>query len=169
MLLQIHIKSPLLLLIPALNMLDGDDCAVWGSRWISGRFADSIRVFLLGQIVCAITLDFVKDHSSVGLTFFVIKKYQGCDNEFESIVKSMSVTVCDVIAQLERIIENLMNLRHPCISCTIGEVLRSPLQELHIIRQCSVGGSLSEVISTSPEWWTPTARVTGIVGIVLSM
>jgi serine/threonine protein kinase len=51
----------------------------------------------------------------------------------------------------------------------MGVVLRSPLQELQIVRQYSSSNSLSEVISTSPEWWTPTAKVKAIVGIVLSM
>jgi serine/threonine protein kinase len=100
---------------------------------------------------------------------FLTQKYQGCDDGFEVIVKSMNRSVCVDIAHLERRIENLMNLRHPCISSTIGVVLRSPLQELQIIRQYSSGGSLSEVMLTSPEWWTPTAKVKAIVGIVLSM
>jgi hypothetical protein len=33
----------------------------------------------------------------------------------------------------------------------------------------SVNGSLSEVISASPEWWTATAKAKAIVGVVLSM
>jgi serine/threonine protein kinase len=96
---------------------------------------------------------------------FLTRKYQGCDTAFELIVKSIS----DDTAQIERTIENLMNLRHPCISSTIGVVLRSPLHELQILRQYSSGDSLSEVISASPEWWTPTMKVKAIVGIVLSM
>jgi hypothetical protein len=51
------------MLIPALNMLDGNDYEVWGSMWISDGFADSIRVFLLEQTVCSVFLDFVKDRS----------------------------------------------------------------------------------------------------------
>jgi hypothetical protein len=92
-------------------------------------------------------------------------KSQKYDNGFAIIVKPIS----DDIAHCQRRIENLMNLRHPCISSTIGVVLRSPLQELQIVREYSSGGSLSEVISTSPEWWTPTAKVKAIVGIVLSL
>jgi serine/threonine protein kinase len=81
----------------------------------------------------------------------------------------MNVSVCVDTAHVERKIENLMNLRHPCISRTIGVVLLSPLQELQIVGQYLGGGSLSEVISAKPEWWTPTAKVKAIVGIVLSM
>jgi serine/threonine protein kinase len=81
----------------------------------------------------------------------------------------MNVSICDDIAYLDMKIEHLMNLHPPCISCTIGVVLRSPLQELQIIRPYSSDGSLSEAISASPEWWIPTAKVKSIVGIVLSM
>jgi hypothetical protein len=63
MLLQIQVKSRLLMLIPVLNMLDGNDCEVLGSSWISGGFAGSIRVFFLVQTVCSISLNFVNDHS----------------------------------------------------------------------------------------------------------
>jgi hypothetical protein len=58
----------------------------------------------------------------------------------------MNVRVCHYIAHQERTIENLMNLRHPCISILIGVVLGSPLQEPQIVRQYSGCGSLSEVI-----------------------
>jgi serine/threonine protein kinase len=81
----------------------------------------------------------------------------------------MNVSVCIDLARLESKIENLMNLRHPCILGIIGVIFPSPLQKLQIIRQYSVGNSLSEVISTSPEWWTPTAKVKAIVGIVLGL
>jgi hypothetical protein len=95
--------------------------------------------------------------------------YAECDHEFEIHVKSINISICDDIAHLEMKIENLMNLRHPCISSTIGTVLQSRLQALQIVRLDSSGASLSEVISRSPEWWTPTAKVKAIVGIVLSM
>jgi hypothetical protein len=65
------------------------------------------------------------------------------DNGFEIIVKSMKVSASVDIAHFERKMENLMNLRHPGISCTIGVVLPSPLQELQIVRQSLAGGSLS--------------------------
>jgi serine/threonine protein kinase len=100
---------------------------------------------------------------------FLTQISQECDNGFEIITKSMNVSVCVDMAPLEERIENLMNLRHPCISSMIGVVLPSPLQEQQIVEQYYSGGSLSEVISASPEWWTPTAKVKAIVGIVLSM
>jgi serine/threonine protein kinase len=100
---------------------------------------------------------------------FLTHKHEERESGFYVVVKSMKVSVSVDITHVERRIENLMNLRHPCISSTIGVVVRSPLQELQIVREYSSGGSLSEVISASPDWWTPTAKVKAIVGIVLSM
>jgi serine/threonine protein kinase len=100
---------------------------------------------------------------------FSTQKYQECDTDFEIVVKSMNVSVCIDIAHLDRNIENMMNLRHPCISSPIRVVIGSPLQALQIVQSYFGGGSLSEVISASPEWWTPTTKVKTIVGIVLAM
>jgi serine/threonine protein kinase len=97
------------------------------------------------------------------------QKYQEYDHGFEIVVKSMNVSAGVDVAHVERRIENLMNLRHPCILGIIGVIFPSPMQKLQIIRQYSIGSSLSEVISTSPEWWTPTAKAKTIVGVVLSM
>jgi serine/threonine protein kinase len=97
------------------------------------------------------------------------RKYDGSENGFEIVVKSMKVSVNADIADIERRIENLMNLRHRCISGTIGVNFWPSLQELRIVRKYSVGVSLSEVNSGSPEWWTPTAKAKAIVGVVLSM
>jgi serine/threonine protein kinase len=97
------------------------------------------------------------------------RKYQGCENGIEIVVKSIKASVNVEIAHVEKIIENLMNLRHRCISGTIGVIVQFPLQHLEIVRMYSVGGSLSAVISASPEWWIPTAKAKAVVGIVLSM
>jgi serine/threonine protein kinase len=62
-----------------------------------------------------------------------------------------------------------MNLRHPCITAVIGVLLRSRLQSLGIVRLHLGGFSLRTVISTSPEWWTPTATVKAVVGLVYGL
>jgi hypothetical protein len=81
-----------------------------------------------------------------------------CDDRFQIIVKSIKISGCVAKDDIARRIENLMNLRHPCVASTIGVVLLSPLQVLKIVRTYLCGRSLSEVVSTSPEWWTPTAK-----------
>jgi hypothetical protein len=41
--------------------------------------------------------------------------------------------------------------------------------KLKIGRLHSAGGSLAEVISAGPAWWTPTAKAEAIVGIMLAL
>jgi hypothetical protein len=95
--------------------------------------------------------------------------YHWCDDGIALIVKSIKLSVFVERVHLERNIENLMNLRHPCIAGVIGVVFSSPLQELKIVRIYLSCCSLSEIISGSPKWWTPTAKAKAIVGIVLSV
>jgi hypothetical protein len=125
---------------------------------------------LLSRSDCLFDLSGFREGSQLSANDpFLTQKYQGCDSGFYIIVKSMNVSMGVDIAHVERQIENLMNLRHPCISSTIGVVFPSPLQKLEGVRLYSAGDSLSEVISASPEWWTSTAKVKAIVGIVLSL
>jgi serine/threonine protein kinase len=43
------------------------------------------------------------------------------------------------------------------------------LQELKIAGLSIEGRSLAEILSVSPDWWTPTAKVKAVVGIVLGL
>jgi hypothetical protein len=40
---------------------------------------------------------------------------------------------------------------------------------LNIARPYAAGGSLAEVLSDAPTWWTPTAKAKAIVGIALDL
>jgi serine/threonine protein kinase len=95
--------------------------------------------------------------------------YHKCDDVFSILVKSINLSGCVSNCHVERIIENLMNLRHPCIANAIGVVLPSPLREVKIVRMYCGGCSLVEVISKSPEWWTPTAKAKAVVSLVLGL
>jgi hypothetical protein len=64
-------------------------------------------------------------------------------------------------------IENLMNLRHPLITAPIGFILRP--REMIVGRKHSAIGSLADVISEGPVWWTPTAKAKAIVGVGLAL
>jgi hypothetical protein len=66
-------------------------------------------------------------------------------------------------------IENFMNLRHPCISGVIGVALPTGLNILKIIEIDFGDNSLSTIVSTSPGWWTPTAKAKAIAGVVLGL
>jgi serine/threonine protein kinase len=96
-------------------------------------------------------------------------KKEGCNDELRIIVKSMSLSKSVDKHHAERRIEDLMNLRHPCISGVIGLIFQPPFEGLQIIEIYSGDNSLSKVISTSPAWWTPTAKAKAIVGLVLGL
>jgi hypothetical protein len=70
---------------------------------------------------------------------------------------------------VEKRIEQLMNLRYPCIAGSIGIVVEWESRIMKIFEMCFSDNSLSKVISNSPDWWTPTARAKVIVGLVLRL
>jgi serine/threonine protein kinase len=160
------------------SLANADSCPEYG-RWrqlrrlqieVDFRRIRRFNTGLSSRLDCLFDLSGFREGSQLSANeLFLTRKYQECDHGLEIIVKSMNISVCDDLAHRDKRIESLMNLRHPCISSTIGVVLRSPLQELQIVRPYCSYLSLSEVISTSPGWWTPTAKVKAIVGIVLSM
>jgi serine/threonine protein kinase len=88
------------------------------------------------------------------------------------VVKSNPLSKCVEKSQMENEIENLINLRHPCIAAPIGFIFPietdSP-QELKIVRLYLEGCSLSEVLSVRPAWWTSTVKAKVIAGIVLGL
>jgi serine/threonine protein kinase len=95
--------------------------------------------------------------------------YQECDDGLLILVKSIKLWGRVDNCHVERTIEDLVNVRHPCIAGAIGVVPPSPLQGLKLVRMYCGGISLSEVISTSPEWWTPTAKAKPVVSLVLGL
>jgi serine/threonine protein kinase len=73
---------------------------------------------------------------------------------------------------IEKEIEKLIKLRHPCIAAPIGFVFRlesGNLQELNIVRMYLEGCSLLEVFSVNPKWWTSTVKAKAVAGIVLGL
>jgi serine/threonine protein kinase len=69
--------------------------------------------------------------------------------------------------RVEMEIENLSNLRHRLIAAPIGFALSERV--LKIGRLHAAGGSLAEVVSSNPVWWTPTAKAEAVVGIALAL
>jgi hypothetical protein len=86
----------------------------------------------------------------------------------EIVVQAFNVSEFDSW-EIEREIENLSNLRHPLIAAPIGFAFSEGDGELKIGRLHAAGGSLAEVVSTVPVWWTPTAKAEAIVGIVIAL
>jgi hypothetical protein len=96
----------------------------------------------------------------------VSRLYRRVSDGMEIFVRAFDVSEFDS-DEVEREIENLSNLRHPLIAAPIGFALSSP--ELKIGRLHAAGGSLAEVVSSKPVWWTPTAKAEAVVGIALAL
>jgi serine/threonine protein kinase len=98
--------------------------------------------------------------------------YDRFEDEFLVVVKSIPHSESVEKSQIEKEIENLINLRHPCIAGPIGLVFPidsdSP-QELKIVRLYCEGCSLAEVLSVRPLWLTSTVKAKVIAGIVLAL
>jgi serine/threonine protein kinase len=95
--------------------------------------------------------------------------YRRSEDDFVIVVNPISLSEWVEKSQLENEIENLINVRHPCIAGPIGFVfpVESVLsRELKIIRLYMEFGSLAEMMSMDPEWWTSTAKAKAVVGIV---
>jgi serine/threonine protein kinase len=96
--------------------------------------------------------------------------YHRSEDNSLMIVKSKSVWESQARLKIE--IENQLNLCHPCILTPIGFIFGSESSvsgELQIVRLYAEGGSLSEVISKNPSWWTATEKAKAVAGIVLSL
>jgi serine/threonine protein kinase len=96
-------------------------------------------------------------------------KYEGYEDGYRIIVNSIGLSGDFADSQVERIIETLTNLRHPCIAGMLGVVSGSPQEEMKIVEKHVCSDALSTVISTSPEWWTPTKKAKAVVSLVLGL
>jgi serine/threonine protein kinase len=72
-------------------------------------------------------------------------------------------------SQIESETANLVSFRHPLIASPIGFAESTAPRRLEIARQYAAGGSLAEVLSDTPAWWTPTAKAKAIAGIALGL
>jgi serine/threonine protein kinase len=98
--------------------------------------------------------------------------YHRIEDEFLVVMRSNPH--CENVSKLsiEKELENLINLHHPCIAAPIGFVFpieSGNQQELKIVRMYFEGCSLLEVISVNPKWWTSTVKAKAVAGIVLGL
>jgi serine/threonine protein kinase len=98
--------------------------------------------------------------------------YDRVEDEFSVVVKSIALREGLEETTIEKEIEKMINLRHPCIAGSIGFVIgieSGTLQELKIARLYFEGSSLSEVVSVNPVWRTSTVKAKVIAGIILGL
>jgi serine/threonine protein kinase len=94
------------------------------------------------------------------------------EDEFSVLMKSIPLLERIEKSRLERELEKLINLRHPCIAAPIGFVIpveSGSAEELKIVRMYFDCCSLSEVISINPNCWTSTVKAKAVAGIVLGL
>jgi serine/threonine protein kinase len=98
--------------------------------------------------------------------------YHRVEDEFFIFVKSIPYSKSFCHSRMKTDLENLINIRHPCIACPIGFISRLESEigdELKIVGLYLEGLSLANVISVCPIWWTPTMKAKAIVSIVLGL
>jgi hypothetical protein len=154
-----------------LSLCDEDSCPEF-SRWRllrqSGIVVDFRRIVRgCGLAWAGLQLDLTgfEEFSMIGEA---IRLYR-CENDgMEIVVKAFDVSEFEA-GEVEMEIENLSNLRHPVIAAPIGFAFSEGEGQLTIGRLHLAGGSLAEVVSSNPAWWTPTAKAEAIVGIALAL
>jgi tRNA A-37 threonylcarbamoyl transferase component Bud32 len=98
--------------------------------------------------------------------------YHRVEDQFVIFLKSIARSENVPKSRMENEIENLINLRHPCITGPIGFIFGTEpgsQQELKVVRLYLEGCSLAEVLSVVPVWWTSTLKAKVVAGIVLSL
>jgi serine/threonine protein kinase len=164
-----------------IKLIDGDSCPEF-ARWLqlkrSGIRVDFRRIEKVG-----LSLPCLKDYH-LNISEFKERSiicelgaesngiYDRVEDEFSVFVKSIALREGLEETEMEKEIEKLMNLRHPCVAGLIGfvvEIETGILQELKIVRLYCEGSSLSEVISVNPVWWTSTVKAKVVAGIVLGL
>jgi hypothetical protein len=93
--------------------------------------------------------------------------YRRCDDGHEVVVKFFGRFNRDEGDEIEREIEKLMKVTHLCIAAPFGFVLAVASKERKIVRLHTRSGSLKDVFSARPFWWTPTAKAIAVAGIFL--
>jgi serine/threonine-protein kinase len=95
--------------------------------------------------------------------------YRQCGDGLEIVVKLFGEFDLDEGCEIEKEIEKLIYVTHPCTTAPFGLVRPTTLKELKIARLYSRSGSLKDIRSARPLWWRPTAKAITVAGIVLGM
>jgi serine/threonine protein kinase len=85
------------------------------------------------------------------------------------VVKSIYLSDLTPKSQTESEIANLVSLRPPLAACPIGFAESTTPRRLKIARPVAGGGSLAEVLSDAPAWWTLTAKARAIAAMTLGL
>jgi serine/threonine protein kinase len=164
-----------------IRFIDGNSCSEF-DRWVqlerSGIALDFRRIQrvgfdgrCLGDYIVDVSV--FEERSLICESDEIPKEiYHRIDDELLIFMKSKSHSANLSESELEKEIEKLINLVHPCISAPIGFVIRNESrsrEELKIVRMYLEGFSLLEVVSVNPLWWTSTVKAKAVAGLVLGL
>jgi hypothetical protein len=114
-----------------------------------------------------------EDRSVIGDSAEVLNEISHrIDDELLIFMKSIRLSESIQKSAIENAIENLINLRHPCITSPISFIFpneSSSRKELKIVRMYFKGCSLSTVLSVGPTGWASAVRAKVVPGIVLAL
>jgi hypothetical protein len=156
-----------------LSLCNEDSCPEFG-RWRRvrqwGITVDFRRIVRGGACGCGcprIPLDLAafEEGSVIGEAS---RLYRHEKDGMEIVVKAFDVSQFDS-GEVEIEIDNLSNLRHPLIAAPIGFAVVDGKLRIGRLHAAGGAGSLAEVVSSNPAWWTPTAKAKAVVGIVLAL
>jgi hypothetical protein len=153
-----------------LSLSEPDSCPMF-NRWQrlrkSGITVDFQRILRFASHLPCFK-DFVlgpsefEEESVIGRNKGVLS--QVCRRQIDgklAVVKAISLSGSIERRHIEAEMENLLNLRHPMIAPLVGCVLpveSSGQRELQTVRLYASKGSLADVLSPPPAWWTPTVK-----------
>jgi serine/threonine protein kinase len=98
-----------------------------------------------------------------------VKQYSRLSDRLPIVVKSFDIFSCEKVNKILSKLLMFTLLKHPCIAPLIGFVLPTESTPLKIATLYYSCGSLQNVQSSNPAWWTPTSKAKAIAGIALGM
>jgi hypothetical protein len=87
-------------------------------------------------------------------------------------MKSVSFSPLIEHCEIGTEIDNLLTLPHPLIAPLADSgfsVESSAMWEFKRVRLHAAAGSLADILSNRPAWWTPTAKAKAVAGIALAL
>jgi hypothetical protein len=132
----------------------------WRSLRMSGFESDFRRIVRLKSALKCLDLTMFTREESSGF-------YRRISDGVLVVVKSLIVRAKQPLYKTE--IENLLSLNHPCICAPFGFRIPEGGEPFLTARLHVAGPSLSQVIASRPDWWTPNAKALAIAGVVLGM
>jgi serine/threonine protein kinase len=158
--------------IPGIDLSSFDESAF--NEWIirCDRNPNAFRSPLISDWL--IDLCDFREKGSIGRgRYGYVKLFEAHNSTARYAVKSLATeggTDDRIQTLFVREIENLIKLDHPCVLRLKGYDLASPQSPFFkIVTEYMPVGSLSSVLKSSPNWWSPTAKAIVISGIVLGM